>query len=952
MKRHDLSPITDHRSRITDHRSPTTARRARRGVALLIVLGLLGLLLISAVGFAVLMRTERSAATNYRHTSSARHLLFAALNRAIEEIDRDIGDNPTPDWPKGQVVVGKGTLARTLDTPAGVLFSYFDTSEIDETPVAARILTKDIVTYIPARFQRRLTEIKKEEDRGKLDKPGYDPPEWVPIRHNGSIVGRYAFAAIDSSGLLDANLVNEVVDKEQVKRWLGGSMGEVHLDKDLVTVKDIFCVDCFVYARDGEPKCPLHPTPTEPNFKGYGRFETIAELAALNWGLVPEKLSNFEVFSTFGTNRVPDDILVNLHGLDTAAKITAHKTEIENAFIECGFALSGDPGKVPLCSINVIRDLLVPGLIDYTDANSVMYPMPELVAEGREFDRPCTEMLPLVNAFGLNMTDYKMELMSGEGFAGSAYQHTLEHEVFLHIVDWPMAHSKAEDGPFRVRVAVMIKNPLAGTSAARQDRATGKWIYDYGISPTKGEKSAIFTVEWPYYPDRPSGSGGGNIFRNLENAPVFTVTTDQPIESESAPYLFFDMFVAVEVYNKNNEMCYQFPGNKKKDQFKSGFPGNNYDPRTDDDNWAQLPVAADFQNDTDYHLWAECVDPRFAYSFRPSQWYANQPGCGLPLLSSIAGYTPPKQYTDRDSATWLQYALYTTPDLAAKVGLKKERLDGFRDKRFGNDVSECDDYTTQRRMFAANAPLQSPGELGYLLCGPWETIKLYDHWPDINRPNRYHTVLDHFEVRDPGAEPKGKVNLNSASEDVLSLLFLDMPLRTEMPPNSSPGNLAAVVKGNVPNYLPQVLGKKLYTELHKKVADTGLPIDKLSDLACIYTNLPAAPGAPSLATPNPVSVVIDRCNAAPTGIKAIGEFEREAVIRNVCNLLTTKQQLFTIILRADAFTTRFGSDKLSDGTVLSSANAIAQIFRDPVKTTEADGHEYHKVTVRMLKILE
>jgi hypothetical protein len=76
----------------------------------------------------------------------------------------------------------------------------------------------------------------------------------------------------------------------------------------------------------------------------------------------------------------------------------------------------------------------------------------------------------------------------------------------------------------------------------------------------------------------------------------------------------------------------------------------------------------------------------------------------------------------------------------------------------------------------------------------------------------------------------------------------------------------------------------------------------------------------------------------------VGEFEREAVIRNLSGLLTVKQQMFTIILRADAFTTRFGSDKLKDGTVLSSATAIAQVYRDAAPP--------HKVTVRLLKILE
>jgi hypothetical protein len=90
--------------------------------------------------------------------------------------------------------------------------------------------------------------------------------------------------------------------------------------------------------------------------------------------------------------------------------------------------------------------------------------------------------------------------------------------------------------------------------------------------------------------------------------------------------------------------------------------------------------------------------------------------------------------------------------------------------------------------------------------------------------------------------------------------------------------------------------------------------------------------------------LVDISAGGAPGSAFVGEFEREAVIRNIAGLLTVKQQMFTIILRADAFSTRFGSDKLKDGTVLSSATAIAQVYRDAAPP--------HKVTVRLLKILE
>ena len=58
-----------------------------RGSALLIVLGLLSFLMISAVAFSISMRTERTAAASYRRGLLARELLdnaFVDARMAVE----------------------------------------------------------------------------------------------------------------------------------------------------------------------------------------------------------------------------------------------------------------------------------------------------------------------------------------------------------------------------------------------------------------------------------------------------------------------------------------------------------------------------------------------------------------------------------------------------------------------------------------------------------------------------------------------------------------------------------------------------------------------------------------------------------------------------------------------------------------------------------------------------
>lgn len=896
---------------------------ARRGVALLIVLGLLGLLLISAVAFAVLMRTERSAATNYRHTSSARSLLNAAFSRVIEEINADIGDNLNPNWEEGSITVGTGSRARPRNVPEGVMFSYYDVSQFDEDAVPARILTKDVMTYIPARFHRRLTS------------DIYDPPEWLPIRRGGSILGRYAYAVIDSSGMLDANMVGKT------NRWTGATMDEVQLDPSLLggklgSVKDLTNKENFIEDRDD-----------------YGRFETIAELASLNRGIDNEKLSNFDVFSRYSTNRTPEEVIeklpVNLFGLDTAAKILAKEDEIMKAFEKSGISLNT---LVPLTSSTLNKDMLRSALIDYIDDDSVVY-YPPNVGPTERFNRPCTEMLPLPVAVGIRMSDYKLETLS-DTEDGTQYRHTLKSRVYLNISAALQDKTKAKDGPWDVRAAIYVFNTFAGEEKLADWHAvSGADItaHDCGISVTGDSSESLFTASVSY-DDAGTFTGDYDIFdANINSTGKdVSVTQTKIVKTAGNAALYFTMFAAVEIYNRFGELCYQFPGGKQPEQFKNGLPSGS---SVDADGWAMFYVSANLSNDNkSSETWVECVDPRFAYEFpgfmgndnsgKGFQWYCNKKDTLFEApktrMSNINGYADKSSYSTGGS---LRRQLMEKPSLAEALGLDKERIDGFHHTSFGN---EYDNVLVQERMYLANAPIESPGELGYLLLGPWETIKLYDHWPDGNgvpRDNGYHKVLDYFEVRDPAAEPMGKVNINSASEDVLSMLFLNMPLRSEQKRGSQDSVKLAITQ----MYQPQILGQKLRQELDHKVTTTGLPISKLSDLAYIYARLNIPPAL------NPINPLVLRTGSAIEGAKYTGEFEREAVIRNVANLLTTKQQLFTIVLRADAFTTRFGSDKLADGTVLSSITAIAQVFRDPV-ATEDGGIKNHDVTIRLLKILE
>ena len=63
------------------------------GIALIIVLGFLGILLLLAVSFAISMRVERLATHTYLDQVRAKHLVHAALSRALSAVNTNMASS-------------------------------------------------------------------------------------------------------------------------------------------------------------------------------------------------------------------------------------------------------------------------------------------------------------------------------------------------------------------------------------------------------------------------------------------------------------------------------------------------------------------------------------------------------------------------------------------------------------------------------------------------------------------------------------------------------------------------------------------------------------------------------------------------------------------------------------------------------------------------------------------
>ena len=188
---------------------PGPAPSPRSGSALVIVLGMLAVLLLMAVAFSSFTRTERGGSTNLKNSQVARAALQSAVSRVIEAIDLSF-DSPTNNWPvacwpepflssaedPGTDFLQSERLGDGETAAAHVL-----TAEIAEnlTPAQLALVRTSKCEWAPLYASISASEINVatagEGTYGNYGRPSGD-----------SLVGRYAFVAIETTGLLDANI--------------------------------------------------------------------------------------------------------------------------------------------------------------------------------------------------------------------------------------------------------------------------------------------------------------------------------------------------------------------------------------------------------------------------------------------------------------------------------------------------------------------------------------------------------------------------------------------------------------------------------------------------------------------------------------------------------------------------------------------------------------------------
>jgi hypothetical protein len=344
-------------------------KKRQRGSALLIVLGFLSFIVVSAVSFAVYMRIERQASSNYRHTVVARHLLDSALYRAIDEIDSELRIKTTkingstvqqprkfPDWP-GHV--------RPSAVPNG-----------QDNDQNARVLSLEALSFLPASLVndvRRYATTNKADEVNDVNtsdgETSYLGAKWrplsMPVRSMASgedayeeaVIGRYAYLCVNLSDMLNVNVckatlrdasTNQVgigyLFKDQTTR----TQFEQYRDQDYyyATLQDFYA--CMAAHSEGTFGSPYHTWRIEGEDTKFGTAD--------NHVLVTDGLAKPEPVSSSTT---PVNVLKK-----------TYQTDLETAVDDFATQLASIPTlKADSSTVDHFRNLLM----DYLDEDNVPY---------------------------------------------------------------------------------------------------------------------------------------------------------------------------------------------------------------------------------------------------------------------------------------------------------------------------------------------------------------------------------------------------------------------------------------------------------------------------------------------------------------------------------------------------------------------------------------------------
>ena len=243
----------------------------KKGSALLVVLGMIAFMVISAVAFSAYMRYSRLPSSYLLRTSSSRHLVKAALAEAIDIIDVSIGNNPHPDvGDKKYPYPRRGGDSRNRNFWRSNCF--IGTNQLVNAEDTVSTLTMEGLAYLPPALINEARYYSRHSSAAIWKTLGFDS-------------GRYAFSAIDVSDHFDINRIRAAVARDSSDR---GRISLAHIFENEMHTwfeTDLSVWDTFV-AKYYDPQDP-YDTSKVP-------FTSLADLnLAINYSKPSKIISPF-----------------------------------------------------------------------------------------------------------------------------------------------------------------------------------------------------------------------------------------------------------------------------------------------------------------------------------------------------------------------------------------------------------------------------------------------------------------------------------------------------------------------------------------------------------------------------------------------------------------------------------------------------------------------------------
>lgn len=968
----------------------------QNGSALVVVLGMLAVLMLMAVAFSVIMRTERSGVTNMKHALIAKQTMQTALSRVMVAIDRSflstngvVSNWPVQDWDQPY-------LASKNVSP----YYHSGICPDDKLEENARILTEEISRHLsPAQYA-----LARNAMIG-----------WVPVRSGvesseddsegrvkaDKVVGRYAFLALDTTGLLDMNLTNAASFK------LEGT--------DFVSTYPRFLDWTGAFTSYADMR-RLLAMPENHVYKDFYKADTI---------IAPDLFNTFstslEEVAPDGTMKIP---LSALTERTSSADKTAYAKKVLKAFEKIFKDNGEDPSKkfdpypdaVPMGMKSFTRaQLATQALIDYTDRDVKPCGGIDSGDDGNYLNYPCTEPVPMIShVLAWFDPDVPPQTVPATLPADSYHDYKVELTIrcTAQYLNKEIPADRQGDNDFRLKMDFKFADPVHPDDNPSGDVYTVKDAFKkmWGAGTKDGG--------WEFVYKSATGEAAMDAFIQAvqdggDVAPVSKDITedDRIIDAEYKATFNIRAYAKVDVSGLLTEYrefsMPQESGSTEKSIFTAVLATAKVS-EPNDGIVQQVPAKA-LDRDERFHVkvfpglyhkagerndalpemgWAFCVDPRFAYDTgslydppgaRYCFWLNNSRNAYQAIRDGAGGDYPifdmfdlifKREKSDHDIApdgslgNYLINKVFFAKTPVPTVQDVRKRVDAFssdwgiypdsfhsplKTPAFADLFIESDDINYLTKYDVANTNMTSVGELGNLVVGPWETLSLFHTFrPDGKKD--FHKAVDYFS-KSPARSPTPNEFLRKDLED-LNVEHYPALHQGLVNLNAQPLIICPDVK-HVEAQRGEPLADLNYDPLRALLVGKGVVanFDKAGSLLdAFYLDTRKTDVAPSNTVREMVRNLSDlgnvnwaaNSNAVLSCLVELSpgincDADREVKLGKIIDGVTTRGQTYLVIIRADAYSPKYGSDSSSDGTTMASAHALVELWRDPEPCRLPDG---------------